>query len=62
MNIGNFSTLASGAGISAVGALGSAVGGVAALETLVLINKHAFLPMMEYTTKTLYGALGQDPL
>jgi hypothetical protein len=39
-----------------------ALGGVAALESLVLINKHAFLPAMEYATKSLYGALGEDPL
>lgn len=50
----------------AVGILGATIGGsvasVAAVESLVLINKHVFLPAMEYATKSLYGALGEDPL
>lgn len=35
---------------------------VAAIESLVLVNRHIFLPIMENATKTLYGVLGEDPL
>ena len=48
---------------STVGTIaGSAISWVVALESALLINEHVFYPAMEYTTKSLWGAFGQDPL
>lgn len=40
---------------------GLAVNLVAA-DTVLKINKHAFLPAMEYATKQVWGVLGEDPM
>ena len=48
-----------GRGVASLGATATTVAG---LESLVLINKHVFVPTMEYATKAVWGAFGQDPL
>lgn len=48
-----------GGGVASLGATATTVAG---LESLVLINKHVFVPAMEYTTKAVWGVFGQDPL
>lgn len=48
-----------GGGAASLGATATTVAG---LESLVLINKHVFVPAMEYTTKAVWGVFGQDPL
>lgn len=42
--------------------LGATAATLAGAESLILINKYAFVPAMEYTTKAVWGAFGQDPL
>lgn len=56
---GTVGTLIGGAIVGGFGATASAV---AATESLILVNKHVFLPAMEYATKEIWGAFGQDRL
>lgn len=47
---------------SIAGATINTVSGALALESALLINEHVFYPAMEYATKTVWGAFGQDPI
>jgi hypothetical protein len=44
------------------GAIVTTASGALALESALLINEHVFYPAMEYATKSVWGAFGQDPL
>jgi len=56
-----------GTALSALGGAGGAVlgtglGSLAAVETLVYANKYVILPAVEYGVSSVYGVLGEDRL
>jgi len=56
-----------GTALSALGgvgasALGTGLGSLAAVETLVYANKYVILPAVEYGVSSVYGVLGEDRL